>query len=81
MPITGVVITCRPEMAADLAISLSEPDSVEIHGALPDGRLVAVIESDSVEGELEIVTRMLATEGIIDVQLVYHSFEDPHWKQ
>ncbi len=76
MPISGVVIKCRPESAAELAHSLAKPDCVEIHGTLPDGSLVAVIEADSVEGETEIVTGLLETEGVIDVRLAYHNFED-----
>jgi nitrate reductase NapD len=75
MPLSGVVIKCRPELTEGLATTLAKQETVEIHGAMPDGRLVAVIESDSLEGELEIMTNMLATDGIIDVQLVYHSFE------
>jgi nitrate reductase NapD len=76
MPISGVVIRCRQERAAELAGRLAESDAVEIHGVLPDGSLVAVIESDSVEGETEIVTRLLDTDGVIDVRLAYHNFED-----
>ncbi len=78
MPISGVVIKCRPEYTEELARSLAKPDSVEIHGTLPDGSLVAVIEADSVEGETQIVTGLLETEGVIDVRLAYHNFEDVH---
>ncbi len=78
MPISGVVIKCRPECAERLAHSLAKPDCVEIHGALPDGSLVAVIESDTIEGETSIVTNLLETDGVIDVRLAYHNFEDLH---
>jgi len=78
MPISGVVIKCRPECAASLAQTLARPDSIEICGALPDGSLVAVIEADSVEGETRIVTGLLETDGVIDVRLAYHNFEDMH---
>ncbi len=78
MPVSGVVIKCRPECTSELAQKLAQPDSVEIHGALPDGSLVAVIEADSVEEETLIVTSMLETDGIIDVRLAYHNFEDMH---
>ncbi len=76
MPISGVVIKCRPECAELLAISLAKPDSVEIHGSLPDGSLVAVIEADSIEAETAIVTGLLEKDGVIDVRLAYHNFED-----
>lgn len=78
MPISGVVIKCRPEYAAYLSQTLAQPDSVEIHGALPDGSIVAVIEADSVEEETRIVTAVLETSGVIDVRLAYHNFEDLH---
>ncbi len=76
MPISGVVIKCRPECAEELALSLAKPDSVEIHGVLPDGSLVAVIEANNVEGETAIVSGLLEREGVIDVRLAYHNFED-----
>jgi nitrate reductase NapAB chaperone NapD len=76
MPISGVVIKCRPECVKELAISLSKPNTVEIHGALSDGSLVAVIEADSIEAETAIVTGLLENDGVIDVRLAYHNFED-----
>ena len=76
MPISGVVIKCIPERAAELAETLAQPETVEIHGVLPGGRLIAVIEADSVDGEVEVVSRLMAADGVIDVQLAYHNFED-----
>jgi nitrate reductase NapD len=76
MPISGVVIKCRPECTAHLEQTLARPDSVEIHGTLPDGSLIAVIEADSVEEETRIVMGLLETDGVIDVRLAYHNFED-----
>jgi nitrate reductase NapD len=77
MPISGIVIRCRPELTTALAESLARED-IEIHGVLPEGQLVAVIESDSVDGEVEIVNSILNTEGVIDVRLAYHDFSDLH---
>ena len=76
MPVSGVVISCRPERTATLSETLGRPGVVEIHGTTPDGKLVAVVEADSVDGEVEIVKELLATDGVEDVQLVYHNFED-----
>jgi nitrate reductase NapD len=76
VPVSGVVIKCRKECAADLAETLARPNEVEVHGVLPDGRLIAVIEADSVEGEVQVMSRLMETEGVIDVQLAYHNFED-----
>lgn len=76
MPVSGVVIKCIPGRAAALAEALAEPEKVEIHGVLPDDRLVAVIVADTVDGEVEVVSRLMETDGVIDVQLAYHNFED-----
>ncbi len=76
MPVSGVVIKCRPDRSRELSETLPCPGVVEIHGVLPDGRIVAVVESDSIDGEVEVVKRILATDGVVDVQLVYHNFED-----
>jgi nitrate reductase NapAB chaperone NapD len=76
MPVSGVVIKCRPDMSAVLSTQLEQPGSLEIQGATADGRLIAVVEADSIAGELEVVNRLLVTEGVLDVQLVYHNFED-----
>ncbi len=76
MPISGVIIRCRTESAAELARTLARQDAVEIYEVLQDGSIVAVIEAASVEEEKEIVSGLAATAGVIDVQLAYHNFED-----
>jgi nitrate reductase NapAB chaperone NapD len=76
MPISGVVITCQPDRAALLAESLAQPDQVEIHGRTADGSLVAVIEAATVDDEVQIVKRLLAVPGVLDVRLAYHHFGD-----
>ena len=76
MPISGIVIRCMPHLTEAISASLTEQDIVEIHGNLPDGKLIAVIDTDSVEAEMAVVNQLLATEGVIDVQLAYHNFED-----
>lgn len=78
MPVSGVVIRCRPEMAEELSRSLASEGSVEIHGVLPDGQIVAVVEAGSVDEEVGIVSGLLNVEGVIDVRLAYHDFSDLH---
>lgn len=76
MPISGVIIKCRPEKAGELAGGLAREGAVEIHGVLPDGQIVAVIEADSVDEEVSIVSDFLKVDGVIDVRLAYHDFSD-----
>lgn len=76
MPISGVVIRCVSGRAGELSRQVGVPGEIEVHGVLPGDRLVAVIEAATVDGEMRIVNRLLATDGVIDVQLAYHNFED-----
>ena len=76
MPISGVVIRCRPENAEELSKSVAMADAVEVHGVIPDGQIVAVIEADSVDGEVGIVSSLMEMDGVIDVRLAYHNFSD-----
>jgi nitrate reductase NapD len=76
MPVSGVVIRCRPERSNELARELHLPGAVEINHVLDDGTLVAVIESASVATEVELVKELMAADGVLDVSIAYHNFED-----
>lgn len=76
MPISGVIITCASEKCNAIAETISSLDGVEVHGVLPEGRIIAVIESDDVQGEVALVSRMHQIDGVASVCLVYHNFED-----
>jgi nitrate reductase NapD len=47
-----------------------------VHGVLPDGQIVAVVESDTVQGEVDTVSQLHEVQEVITVQLAYHNFED-----
>ena len=76
MPISGVVIRCRPEQALTVSETVALDGSLEVHGVLTDGQIVAVIEADSVDDEVRIVSDLMKVEGVIDVRLAYHDFSD-----
>ncbi|HEY6873662.1 MAG TPA: chaperone NapD [Geobacteraceae bacterium] len=76
MPISGVVIRCRPEKALEVSETVALDGAVEVHGVLTDGQIVAVIEADSVDGEVGIVSDLMRVDGVIDVRLAYHDFSD-----
>lgn len=75
MPISGIVVTCTTASAKNVALQMSEQDGVEVHSVLPDGRIVAVVEADSVDGEVTLVTGFGEMDGVVSVQLAYHNFE------
>jgi periplasmic nitrate reductase NapD len=76
MPVSGIVLTCTSADVEDVALKLTGVDGVEVHGVLPDGKIVAVVEADTVNGEVALVTKLQELEGVISVQLAYHNFEE-----
>lgn len=76
MPVSGIVLTCVAARVDDIALQLATVSGVEVHGVLPDGRIVAVIEADTVDGEVAMVTELQEIENVISVQMAYHNFED-----
>ncbi|HBA88244.1 MAG TPA: nitrate reductase formation protein NapD [Geobacter sp.] len=75
MPVSGVVVTCMAASAENIAQQLAELNGVEVHGVLPGGRIVAVVEADTVDDEVALVTGFEEIEGVVSVQLAYHNFE------
>ena len=76
MPVSGVVITCRPGLAEELSPLVATESGVEVHGC-PDGStIIAVIESDTVQGEVNTVKKLGDIDGVQAVRLAYHNFED-----
>ena len=76
MPISGIVISCRGGRAEAVSARISAFDGVEVHGVLPEGRIVAVVEADTVQGEVDLVSELQEIDDVISVQLAYHNFED-----
>jgi nitrate reductase NapAB chaperone NapD len=76
MPISGVVIRCKHVERDAVITELADYSSLEIHHRLDDGSLVAVLDSISVENEVETISRIMQLAGVLDVRLAYHNFED-----
>ena len=76
MPVSGIVLTCLAASVESVALQLSEVSGLEIHGVLPGGKIVAVIEAKTIDGEVALVTELHEMEGVISVQLAYHNFEE-----
>lgn len=75
MPVSGIVVTCMAASAESVAGRLAELKGVEVHGVLPDGRIVAVVEADTVDEEVALVSGLEELEGVVSVQLAYHNIE------
>lgn len=76
MPISGIVVSCAQNQADAVAVLIAAFDGLEIHGVLPDGKIVAVIETDTVDDEVGLVSRLHEIKGVETVNLAYHNFED-----
>lgn len=76
MPVSGIVIHCLDGCADAVAVRIAAFEGVEVHGVLPDGQIVAVVEADTVQGEVDLVSLLHDVEDVITVRLAYHNFED-----
>lgn len=76
MPVSGIVVRCLEGCADAVAGRIGAFEGVEIHGVLPDGQIIAVVEAETVQGEVDIVSQLHDVEDVITVRLAYHNFED-----
>lgn len=76
MPISGIVVSCAQDQADTVAALISALDGIEVHGVLTDGKIIAVIETDTVDAEVGLVSRLHEIDGVETVNLAYHNFED-----
>lgn len=76
MPVSGIVVRCLEGCADAVSARITALDGVEVHGVLPDGQIVAVIEADTVQEEVDLVSRLHDVTDVITVRLAYHNFED-----
>lgn len=76
MPVSGIVVSCLEGCAESVSGRIAAFDGVEVHGVLPDGQIVAVIEADTVDAEVKLVSQLHEVEDVVTVRLAYHNFED-----
>lgn len=76
MPVSGIVVSCIEGSAEAVAGRIAAFEGVDVHGVLPDGQIVAVVEADTVQGEVDTVSQLHDVKDVITVRLAYHNFED-----
>jgi nitrate reductase NapD len=76
MPVSSVIVTCLQGRADAVAAEIAAITGVEVHGVLPDGQIVAVIEADTIQGEVDIVSNLHEVTDVVTVRMAYHNFED-----
>lgn len=76
MPISGVVVRCMQGKEQQVAEQARQLPGTDVHAALPDGQVIVVIEASSVHAEVDIASQLERLDGVINVQVAYHNFED-----
>ncbi len=76
MPVSSVVVQCLEGTADSVAVRISAFTGVEIQGVLPDGQIVAIIEADDIQNEVDLVSKLHDVIDVVTVRLAYHNFED-----
>lgn len=76
MPISGIVIQCADGCAVQVAKALDLQPGIEVRGLVNGDRIVAVIEAESVNDEVDLFSEVNVMDGVINVHLAYHNFED-----
>ena len=76
MPISGVVVTTRPEDLPAASRFLARCPGVEVHGADEQGNIVAVLETASGEEMEHLLQTVNAHPLVLHTGLTYLNMED-----
>ncbi len=76
MNLSGILVMARPENLPAVAAGLATLPGVEVHQQDPQGRLVVVLEADSVRAEADGLRRIKTVPGVMMAEMVFHYFED-----
>jgi periplasmic nitrate reductase NapD len=76
MPISGVVITSRPEKKDTVLAELEQFQELEVHGADEKGNIVAVLDTESSEDMERLIDTINTHEYILNVGMTYLNTED-----
>jgi nitrate reductase NapD len=76
MPISGVVISSRPQDKADVLLTLATMSAVEVFGDDEQGHIVAVLDTASSEDMQNLIDRISKDQMVLNVGLTYLNTED-----
>ena len=74
--ITSLVLQAVPASVPDVAALLREIPGAEVHRGEDNGKLVVLLETNSLHDVTDGVESMRAVPDVINVTLVYHQIED-----
>jgi len=79
MNYSGILVMARSHNIPDVSIALNSLEGVEVFQQEPEtGRIVAVLEADSIKSETDMLQAIKALPGVAAAEMVYHYFEDDH---
>jgi periplasmic nitrate reductase NapD len=77
MNLSGVLVVARPDALSSVAELLRELPGVEPHQQDPiTGRLVAVLEAEDVQAEIDLLKQIQSLPGVAMAEMVTHYFEE-----
>ena len=77
MNVSGVLVVAPADRLDAVGGALSLIAGVDVHHVHAEtGRLVATIEAETVDEEVQILRRIKTLDGVILAEMVHHHFED-----
>jgi nitrate reductase NapD len=77
MNLSGVLVVTRPDALSSVAKALCELPGVGVHQQDPaTGRLVAVLEAEDIQAEIDLLKQIQSLPGVAMAEMVTHYFEE-----
>lgn len=76
MPVSGVVIRIDPQLRQQVTAAIEQLEGVELQPVPAGDTLVAVLDTASFEQEDSLSRAITDIEGVRELALSYHNFED-----
>lgn len=70
--ISSLLIHVRPELLTAVKANLRQLDGLELHQESPQGKLVAVLETEHERQILARIEQINALPGVLNAAMVYH---------
>jgi len=76
MNLSGILVMAHPHALPQVVAALNALPGVEVHQQDPQGRLVVVLEADSIRDEADGLRRIKTVPDVLMAEMVFHYFED-----
>ncbi|MCP5082204.1 MAG: chaperone NapD [Alphaproteobacteria bacterium] len=73
---TSLLVRAHPGRADELAGTLRTIAEVDVHTTDPGGKLVLVVETQSLGRVTDLIEQINVMDGVVSTTLVYHQIED-----